>query len=91
MDNNYEIAIEAMERTAEKLRRNADIPLGETITKMREEFIKSILISKGYITLSDVLDILAGGWLPDDCEPVMLNFDSADATENGIIIVDFDV
>lgn len=91
MDIREEIAKVALKLDEEMLRRHADNFLGGSITKMKEETIKSILLAKGYITLSEVQEILKPGWLLDDHEPVVLDFGAADANTDKTIMLDFNV
>ena len=91
MDVTDEITKAAEKLAMEKLRHNEDKLLGETIAKLREESIKSLLLSKGYITLDDVLAIIEPGWLSECLEPISLEFDVADETAKNKIMLNFDI
>ena len=91
MDIAYTIAEAASNLALEKLRHNEDKLLGETIAKLKEESIKARLLSKGYITLDEVLAIIESGWLSECLEPMTLEFDVADETAKHRIMLNFDI
>ena len=91
MDIADAIAEAASNLALEKLRHDKDKLLGETIAKLKEESIKALLLSKGYITLDEVLAIIEPGWLPECLEPITLEFDAADETAKYGIMLNFDI